>query len=246
MSDCHPVGISLDPGIQLRKEQPEDIIDSPTTYQSIIGSLMYACIGTRPDLTFTIMLLSQFFSCPNTSHLAVAKRVLRYLKGTKDYNLFYPQNNDAILHRFSDASYGNFLDDRKSCSGYMFRLGDATISWCAQKQKSVAVSTTKAEYMALSLSARHMIWFTTTLIELKQDYEAIIHADSSGAIDISRNSKVSQCSKHIDIHYHFVREHVDKTFKLEYIPTKENVVDLLTKTLNKQLHECLTRNIMMQ
>jgi hypothetical protein len=74
MSDCHPVGIPLDPGIQLRKIQPEDIIDNPTIYQSIIESLMYACIGTRPDLAFTITLLSQF-SCTNTSYLATATRV---------------------------------------------------------------------------------------------------------------------------------------------------------------------------
>jgi hypothetical protein len=100
--------------------------------------------------------------------------------------------------------------------------------------------------MALSLSARHMIWFTTALIELKQDYEAIIYVDSSRAIDLSRNWKVSQHSKHIDIYYHFVGEYVDKMFKLEYILTKENLADLLTKSLTKQLHECLTRNIMIQ
>jgi hypothetical protein len=89
---------------------------------------MYTYIGTRPDLAFKITLLSQFSSCPNTSHLATTKLVLQYPKATKDYTMFYPRNNDAILHGFSDTSYGNFLDDRKSYSGYVFRLGDATIS----------------------------------------------------------------------------------------------------------------------
>jgi hypothetical protein len=90
MSDCNPIDIPLDPGIHVQKGPPKDIIDNPTTYQSIIGLLMYTCIGTRPDLAFTITLLYQFSSSPNTSHLATAKRVLKYLKGTKDYNLVYP------------------------------------------------------------------------------------------------------------------------------------------------------------
>ncbi|KAI0996012.1 hypothetical protein K3495_g12169 [Podosphaera aphanis] len=160
MADCHPVGTPLDPGIQLRKGTPEEQIDDPTIYQSIIGSLVYACVATRPDLAHAVTLLSQFSSCPNNSHLAAAKRVLRYLKGTADLNLYYPRRNDFILHGFTDSSYGNFIDDRKSCSGYIFRLGEATISWSSKKQKTVALSTIEAEYMAMSDTARHMIWMS--------------------------------------------------------------------------------------
>ncbi|KAI0991637.1 hypothetical protein K3495_g16550, partial [Podosphaera aphanis] len=125
MVDCHSVGTPLDPGTQLQKGKPEEQLDDPTVYQSIIGSLMYACVATRPDLAHAVTLLSQFSSCPNNSHLAAAKRVLRYLKGTADWKLYYPRTNDLILHGFTDSSYGNFYDDRKSCSGYVFRLGEA-------------------------------------------------------------------------------------------------------------------------
>lgn len=90
--------------------------------------------------------------------------------------------------------------------------------------------------MALSDAARQMIWMHNALNELQQCYEPVMHADSNGAIDLSRNHKISQRSKHIDIRYHFLRHHVDRTFKLVYIPTEDNLADILTKPLTKQIH----------
>lgn len=237
MLDCHPVGTPQEPGLQLQKGQPDESLDDPTLYQSIIGSLMYACIGTRPDLAHTVTLLSQFSSCPNHIHLVAAKRVLRYLKGTIDWTLNFPQANDSILHGYSDSSYGNFIDDRRSCSGYLFRLGEASISWSSKKQKTTALSTTEAEYMALSDTARHMIWMQGALKELKLCYNPIVHADSNGAIDLAKNQRISHRSKHIDIRYHFIREHVDKSFRLEYVSSENNLADLLTKQLSKPTHQ---------
>lgn len=240
MLDCHPVGTPLDAGTQLRTGTMEEMLDDPTIYQSIIGSLMYACIGTRPDLAHSVTLLSQFSSCPNKTHLAAAKRVLRYLKGTIDWALNFPKINDSILHGFTDSSYGNSIEDRKSYSGYVFRLGEATVSWCSKKQKVVALSTTEAEYMAMSDAARHMIWMHNALLELEQTYDPVLHADSMGGIDLAKNHRISQRSKHIDIRYHFIRDHVDNTFKLEYISTEINLADLLTKQLVKSTHQRLS------
>ncbi|KAI0993459.1 hypothetical protein K3495_g14725 [Podosphaera aphanis] len=233
-------GTPLDPGTQLRKGNPEELIDDPTIYQSIIGSLMYACVATRPDLAHAVTLLSQFSSCPSNSHLVAAKRVLRYLKGTADWNLYYPRKNEFTLRGFTDSSYGNFIDDRKSCSGYIFRLGEATISWSSKKQKTVALSTTEAEYIAMSDAACYMIWVKNALSELNQPYKPIMHADSNGGIDLSRNHRISQRSKHIDIRYHFIRSHVDSTFSLGYIPSNNNLADLLPKQLPKSDHQRLS------
>lgn len=207
---------------------------------------MYRYIGTRPDLAFAITHLSQFSSCPGTVHLSAAKHVLRYLQGTLKKKLFFPRSHDSTIHGYADASWGNNIDDRKTYSGYVFQLGESSISLCSQKQKSVTLSTVEAEYMALSLSTRHMIWLCRATVELQQNYGAILHADSKGAIDLSENNKVTQRSKHIDIHYHFVRDHVGKDFKLEYIPTSENLADLLTKAQPKPTHEILTNRILMQ
>lgn len=239
MQDCNSVGTPLEPGAQLTKE-PHKCIDDITIYQSLVGSLMYACIGTRPDLAHAVTVLSQFSSCPSESHLKAAKRTIRYLKGTLDWTLTYPRKNDSILHGFSDASYGNFIDDRKSCSGYIFRLGEASVSWSSKKQSTVALSTTEAEYMAMSDASRHMIWMKFALSELRQNYMLILHADSKGAIDLASNHKVSQRSKHIDIRYHFIRCHVNISFKLEYVPSANNLADLFTKQLPKITHQRLS------
>lgn len=124
---------------ELWEKAIEEILDDPTFYQSIIGSLMCACVGARPDLAHTFLLLSQFSSCPNQTHLEAAKRVLPYLKGTSDWTLNFPPANDSILHGYFDASFANFIDDRKSCSGHVFRLVEASISWSSRKQATTAL-----------------------------------------------------------------------------------------------------------
>lgn len=134
MSDCGLVSTPLEPGAKLLKGNPEDQTNDISLYQSLIGSLMYACVAARPDLAHTVTLLSQFSSCPNDSHLTAAKYVLRYFKGTTDLELQYPWKNDFILHGYTDPSYGNFLDG-KSCSGHALCLGKTAISWCTKKKK---------------------------------------------------------------------------------------------------------------
>ncbi|KAI0991961.1 hypothetical protein K3495_g16225 [Podosphaera aphanis] len=246
MLDCHPVDTPLEANSHLQRVVPADQIDQITLYQSLIGSLMYGHIGTRPDLVFPVTHLSQFSSCPGSTHLAATKRVLRYLKGTIHQKLFFPRKHGSMIHGYADASWCNNLDDRKSYSGYVLRLGEVSISWCSQKQKAVALSTVEAEYMAICLSSRHLIWLCRAVKELQQSYGAILHADSNGAIDLSGNNKVTQRSKHIDIQYHFIRDHVGKDFKLEYVPSSENLADLFTKALPKSTHELLAQRILMQ
>jgi hypothetical protein len=167
MSNCKPVGTPIEPNLNLHKGEPEDQIEKPTEYQSIIGSLMYASIATRPDFTHAVTALSQYSSCPTEDHLRAAKQTLRYFNGTKDWNLFYLKGNTRTIDKFSDSSYASDLDERKSFSGYVFRLGQSAISWRSRKQKSVAVSTTEAEYMALSLAARQLVWIRNAFHELQ-------------------------------------------------------------------------------
>lgn len=156
MSDCNPVVLPIDPNQHLSRESAGNPIE-PSTYQQIVGSLMYLLTATRPDLAFTITFLSQFNNCANSTHLNAVKRVLRYLKGTQDFKLLYPWGQPLCLTGFTDASYGNCLDSRRSYSGFVFQLGLSTISWKCRKQKSVATSTTEAEYMALAMTVKHHI-----------------------------------------------------------------------------------------
>jgi len=206
MQDCKPGSTPIDSNHQLKAIEDDDERTDATAYQQIIGSLMYLVTGTRPDLAYTITHLSQFNSSPSAKHLVAAKRVLRYLQGTKDKHLFYPLNNQLKMTAYTDASYGNCLDTRRSFSGYIFQLGNATISWRCRKQRSVATSTCEAEYMALAMTTKHHLWLKRGTQELlKKDIPMALFCDSNAAIDVAYNPKLNDRSKHIDIAYHFTR-----------------------------------------
>jgi len=258
MSDSRPVATPLDPNMPLRKSEPGTELADISEYQRIIGSLMYAVTGTRPDLAHTVTLLSQFSSAPNQVHLQAAKRVLRYLRGTTDWDLHYPRGPESTplgLTCYSDSSYASNLDDRRSFSGYVARLGEASISWASKKQKSVAVSTTEAEYMAMSTASRHLTWLQRAMAELKQttipgtvatknhDIDYLL-GDNQGALELARNHRISERTKHIDVHYHHVREQLHAgSYGLRYVPTEDNLADLLTKILPKPRHHEIAEKI---
>jgi hypothetical protein len=241
MQDCKPVSTPIDPNHRLIATSDEDDKADATAYQQIIGSLMYLVTATRPDLAYTITHLSQFNSNPSTAHMSAAKRVLRYLQKTKEKSLLFPFGSDLKLSAYNDASYGNCYDTRRSFSGYLFRLGDSTISWRSRKQRSVATSTCEAEYMALAMTTKHHLWLTRGLKELlKNDIPHAVFCDSNSAIDVANNPKLNDRTKHIDIAYHFTRECVQNgSVNLMYVTTAENLADICTKGLVKQTHDHL-------
>lgn len=248
MSDCHPTVLPIDPNTRLSMGQPVGS-EQTRVYQSMMGSLNYAVTGTRPDLAYTVTYMSQFSSSPSEEHISTAKRILRYLKGTKDLRLIFPWQEAIILEGYSDADFGNCLDTRRSISGNIFRLGNATISWRSKKQKNTATSTCEAEYLALSLATKQFLWLNNALKELNVlPAISAIHCDNKAAIDIATNHRSSDRSKHIDVHFHFVREHVENgTINLLQIPSAQNLADICTKglpsvTLKKLRNEIFNQN----
>ncbi|KAI0992496.1 hypothetical protein K3495_g15689, partial [Podosphaera aphanis] len=151
MQDCNPVSTPIESNQRLMAAIDGETRINATLYQQIIGSIMYMVTATRPDLAYTITHLSQYSSDPTISHLSAAKRVLRYLKGSRELKLTYKFSSPLVLNGYCDASYGNCLDTRRSFAGYLFQLGESTICWRARKQRTVAHSTCEDEYMALCL-----------------------------------------------------------------------------------------------
>ena len=155
----------------------------------------------------------------------------------------------------SDESYGSSLDGRRSYSGYVVLLGGAAVSWCSQKQRSVAVSTTGAEYMALSLTSRQLVWIKRGLDQLRQSIESSVTSkegaevdyllsDNQGSLELTKNPRINHRSKHIDIHHHFIRERLEVgDFSIVCIPTADNLVDILTKHPPKPRHHALAESI---
>ena len=136
-----------------------------TLFKSLIGCLRYLTC-TRPDILFAVEVVSHFMDAPTSTHLKVAKRILRYLKGTIDLGLFYSYSDDFNLVGYCDSDYEGHVYDRKSTWGIVFFLGDCVISWSTKKQSIVTLSTCEAEYVTATSCTCHAIWLRRLLMEL--------------------------------------------------------------------------------
>lgn len=200
-----------------------------------MGSLLFAT-QTRPDIQFGVGLVAQFSGNPGIAHLATAKRILRYLKGTANFRLALGRRKEGELDLvgWSDSNWAQDLDTRKSVSGFVFEISGASVSWSSKKQSAVATSTVEAEYVASANATREAVWLRTLLKELDfpQTDATIIHADNQGCIALAGNPVSHSRAKHIDIRHHFIRERIEnKEIKLEYISTKNMLADIFTKAL---------------
>ena len=168
-----------------------------------------------------------------------ANHVLRYLQGTGDYGLDYRQGDGVRLAGYTDSAWAGCASDRKNTSGCCFGLGSAVVSWLSRKQKSVALSSSEAEYMAVSQASYEVIWLHKMLVGLfgQRLRPIVIYCDNQSCIKLTENPVFHDRSKHIEIRYHFIRDCVQRgVVKLEYISTEEQVADILTKSLPRGKH----------
>lgn len=236
MHDCNPVKTPLENKLNFEALNSNDKYDAPC--RNVIGCLMYIMLCTRPDLSTSVNILSRYTNKSNIELWQCLKRVLRYLKGTTELKLCYERCDtyNDILCGYVDSDWGgNDTQDRKSTTGFLFKLFDVcTITWNTKKQMSVAASSTEAEYMALYEAVREALWLRSLAvsINIKIDKPITIYEDNNGCISIASNPTSHKRSKHIDIKYHFSREQVEKNIiKLNYIPTGNQIADAMTKPL---------------
>jgi len=150
MENSNTVSIPLPKGIILTKGTMEQPKEQVTTYQSMIGSLMYLVTGTRPHLAYTISFLAQLSSCPTEEHIKAAKHIFRYVNGMRNLGLFYPYTTMNAINVYVDADFADCHNTRRSTSGYIVLFNNCFISWLSKKQPSVDKSTTEAEFVAMS------------------------------------------------------------------------------------------------
>lgn len=220
---------------------------SKVLYASAVGSLMYDMVCTRPDIAHAVGVVSRYMSDPGKEHWEGVKWILRYLKGTSGMALCFKKSN-IILQGFTDANLGGDLDSRKSTTGYMFTFGGTAVSWMSRLQKSVALSTTEAEYMAISEAGKEMIWLKNFLKELgkeQDNYE--LFSDSQSAIHLDKNPVFHARSKHIQLRYHHIRELINEgTLSLQKIPGLKNPSDMLTKVVGVDKLRLCTASVSLQ
>jgi hypothetical protein len=218
------------------------IVSEPLTpvqhsqYRSIIGGLAYAANMTRIDISYAVGILSRQLASPTVAHLNAAKRMLRYLLYTKHYHMvFKPHTFVSMTEVYVDASYAGDLTDRKSTSGVITKVLGNTITWQSIKQPVVALSSTEAEYIALSDATREIQWYRTWLHEvLGFSAPTVMWCDNTAAATFAKHDGSHQRTKHIDVRYHHMRQYTDNgTIIVKYISTNEQLADFLTKVLDK-------------
>lgn len=242
MEDCKPAGTPMETGLKLPQETQKD---DTYNYRELVGSLMYIAVCTRPDISHAVSYLSQFNNCFGEVHWKAAKRVLRYLKGTINLSLVFSKGGMDIT-AYADADWASNNIDRRSYTGYVFLLGKSIISWESKKQRTVALSSTEAEYMALSDTCKEALFIRKFLFEMLGVMAKItILNDSQSAIKLCKNFMFHSRTKHIDIRHHFIKEIVnDGIVEVKYMSTNNMLADVLTKPLNKNLH-CKFTNLLL-
>ncbi|KAL5856639.1 hypothetical protein ACOSQ3_004097 [Xanthoceras sorbifolium] len=237
MQDAKPVSTPLGVHFRLSKEQSPKTEEERThmakvPYASAIGSLMYAMVCTRPDIAQAVGAVSRYMNNPGKIHWEAVKWILRYLRGTTNKTLCF-KGGDTTLTGYVDADLAGNVDIRKSTTGYVYTLGGTAVSWVSQLQKIVALSTTEAEYVAVTEASKEMVWLQSFLEELgKKQEDNVLYCDSQSAIHLAKNPSFHSRTKHIQLRYHFIRSLLeDGILKLEKISGAQNPADMLTKTV---------------
>ena len=241
-------GISLCKS-QCPKTQDERDRMQKIPYASAMGSIMYAMLCTRPDVSCALSLTSRYQSDPGEAHWIAVKNILKYLRRTKDAYLVYGGHEDElVVNGYTDAGFQSDKDDFRSQSGYVFRLNGAAVSWKSSKQATVADSTTEDEYIAASDAAKEAVWLKKFIGELgvvpSIANPIALYCDNNGAIAQAKEPRSHQRSKHILRKFHLIREIIERgDVKICRVPTDDNIADPLTKPLPQSKHDYHTRGM---
>ncbi|KAG8481669.1 hypothetical protein CXB51_026598 [Gossypium anomalum] len=232
MENCKPTSTPMAVGAKLSGQEGYEQV-SKADYRSLVGCLLYLT-ATRPDIMYSVSVLSRFMHCCNQQHLQAAKRVLRYIKGTLSYGLKFSRNEDLKLIGYTDSDWAGSKDDMKSNSGYAFTLGSAMFCWSSKKQSIVAQSTAEAEYVVAAGAVNQAIWLRKILADLNlYQKEAIeIFCDNKSAVAITKNPIFHRRTKHFSIKLHVVKEMEQaREIELVHCNSEDQVADIFTKAL---------------
>ncbi|KAG6499797.1 hypothetical protein ZIOFF_039589 [Zingiber officinale] len=230
----------LDVNTRLHRDEGTCLSD-PRPFRTLVGSLIYLTI-TRPDIAFSVGMVSRYMQEPRKPHFEEAKKILKYVNSTLNLGLLYEKGVEFSLQGFANADFGGDLDDRRSTSGFVFLRGATSISWCSKKQSSVSLSTTEAEYKASAQAAQECMWLRRLFEDLHVpiDQPIPIHGDNLSAIKLTSNPVFHARTKHIELEHHFIREKVlDGIIDMVAVKSEDHIADIFTKTLPKGAFEDL-------
>lgn len=273
LEQCKPTST---PGASSEEDQTDSVapseMDEPADlklYQEKVGTLLYAAISTRPDIAYAVNRLTQRMQAPTARYVKACDRVFRYLAGTKTTGLLFgrqKKSSDATssataaaaaaaaatavsVSAYADSDWASDRADRKSITGWIAMLDGDPVSWSSKKQKVVAQSTCEAELYAEAAAINETKWLSSLLEEigLKLKDAPLIYGDNQSAQALSKNGIKSERTKHVAIKYAFIHDEVaNERVKLQWIPTNEQLADILTKSLARPLHQTLRDRLMVR
>ncbi|WJX66879.1 hypothetical protein P8452_51386 [Trifolium repens] len=239
MSGCRPADTPMDPNAKLWEKGSVPV--DTGRYQRLVGKLIYLS-HTRPDIAFSVSVVSQFMHSPFEEHLEAVYRILRYLKANPGKRLFFKKTGERNVSIFTDADWAGSVTDRRSTSGYCTYVWGNLVTWRSKKQGVVARSSAEAEFRAMAQGICEGLWIHRVLEELKMKIElpSKLYSDSKAAISIAHNPVQHDRTKHIEIDRHFIKEKLDAgIICLPFVTSSQQTADILTKSLARPTFEHL-------
>lgn len=241
MTECHPTATPVSADAKLSAADGAPVAD-PSTYRSLAGALQYLTF-TRPDLAYAVQQVCLFMHKPRETHLALVKRILRYVKGTMDVGLHLGVSSPLSLIAYSDADRTGCSDSHRSTSGFCIFLGDSLISWSSKRQTTISRSSAEAEYRAV---AHVVCWVRQLLLDLHVPLASVtvVYCNNVSAIYMSSNPVQHRRTKHIKVNIHFIREKVALgQVQVLHVPSSHQFANIMTKGLPLQLFSDFWSNL---
>ncbi|RVW56043.1 Retrovirus-related Pol polyprotein from transposon TNT 1-94 [Vitis vinifera] len=244
MLGCKPAETPMDTTVKLEESDGSAPVDKGR-YQRLVGKLIYLS-HTRPDIGFSVSVVSQFMNNPTEKHMTAVIRILRYLKMTPGKGLFFQRTTNKEIEIFSDADWAGSVTDRRSTSGYCSFVWRNLVTWRSKKQSVVARSSAEVEFRAMAQGICEGIWLNRLLEELRVPlkHPMVLYCDNQAAINIAKNPVHHDRTKHVEIDRHFIKEKIEEgVFKVSYTPTNCQTADILTKALARVNFEDLKEKL---
>jgi len=246
MDGCNPITTPSEPNSHLLKSDQPAIQDKALTrdYQRLVGGLMYLSSFTRPDISYTVNQCAKFMVNPGPAHVNDAKRILRYLAGTRHLGLTYRRSQDPgsanRIIAYADSDHAGDPDSRRSVTGYLLLLNGAAVSWQSVRQQVVALSSAEAEYYTASVAGTDITYLRRLMEELgyAQDRPTTVYEDNMACIFMSKSSGAYHKVRHIDTRVYHLRDLCKgETMELVKVESARQAADSLTKGTQRALFE---------